>query len=140
MCALELTHGAILSLSYHHVATLATLPTIPPALSPLPAPQLFKDATLFFSRGSPNIAAVIPAMDLIDNTLTRNARNEDLDIAVRTAIGIAKKTLNRYYKLSDLSSTYRIALGEYSYLSFGTVEFLKASLICVSQSCTPATS
>ncbi len=53
-------------------------------------------------------------MDLIDNSLTRAARNEELDVAIRTAVGIAKKVLNKYYKLSDLSSTYRIAVGMYT--------------------------
>ncbi|RDX45197.1 hypothetical protein OH76DRAFT_1333383, partial [Lentinus brumalis] len=55
--------------------------------------QVFKDATLFFSRGSPNIAMVIPAMDLIDNTLTKAIRNENLDDAIRTAVGLAKRVL-----------------------------------------------
>ncbi|TFK79412.1 hypothetical protein K466DRAFT_472719, partial [Polyporus arcularius HHB13444] len=74
--------------------------------------DVLKDATLFFSRGSPSIAAVIPAMDLIDNRLTDAAResNDVLDPAIRTAAGIAKRTLNRYYKMSDMSATYRIAM------------------------------
>ncbi|KAI0691891.1 hypothetical protein C8T65DRAFT_587061 [Cerioporus squamosus] len=74
--------------------------------------DVFKVATLFFSRGSPSIAAVIPAMDLIDNKLTDAAResNDKLDPAIRTAAGIAKHTLNRYYKISDMSATYRIAM------------------------------
>ncbi|TFK85082.1 hypothetical protein K466DRAFT_464726, partial [Polyporus arcularius HHB13444] len=72
--------------------------------------KVFKDTTLFFSRGSPNITMVIPAMDLIDNTLTKAIRNENLDDAIRTAVGLVKRVLSKYYKLSDLSSMYRIAL------------------------------
>ncbi len=90
-------------------------PSPPSLLLPIVAhPQVFKDATLFFSRGSPNIAAVIPAMDLIDTRLGDVAResNDTFDPAIRTAAGIAKRTLNRYYKISDMSSTYRIAVGE----------------------------
>ncbi|RDX54667.1 hypothetical protein OH76DRAFT_1327007, partial [Lentinus brumalis] len=77
--------------------------------------DILKDATLFFSRGSPTIASVIPAMDLIDTKLGDAARETDdtvLDPAIRTAAGIAKRTINRYYKISDMSSTYRIAMGE----------------------------
>jgi hypothetical protein len=32
--------------------------------------QIFKDATLFFLRSSPNLPTVIPAMDYIDEVLT----------------------------------------------------------------------
>ncbi len=55
---------------------------------------------------------VIPAMDLIDTTLTKAIRSKEYDEAIRTVLGIAKRVLNRYYKLSDMSSTYRIALGK----------------------------
>ncbi|KAG2739686.1 hypothetical protein P692DRAFT_201669890, partial [Suillus brevipes Sb2] len=53
--------------------------------------DVLKDATLFFSRSTPNLATVIPAMDLIDQQ-------------------IAKKTLDRYYQLTDKSEVYRIAM------------------------------
>jgi len=72
--------------------------------------NILKDATLFFSRGTPNMASVIPAMDHID-TLFTNAclpisRNHP---AVQAAVGIAKKTLNRYYSPAYASEVYRIA-------------------------------
>lgn len=38
--------------------------------------QVFKDATIFFSRSSPNLATVIPAMDYIDEVLTTQSLNE----------------------------------------------------------------
>ncbi|KAI0716613.1 hypothetical protein C8Q76DRAFT_577934, partial [Earliella scabrosa] len=72
--------------------------------------KIFKDGTQFFSRSAPNLAKVIHAMDIIDTTLTEQVRDEDLDPAIRTALGFGKKVLNRYYKLSDLSATYRFAL------------------------------
>ncbi|TFK78831.1 hypothetical protein K466DRAFT_506651, partial [Polyporus arcularius HHB13444] len=72
--------------------------------------DVLKDATLFFSRGSPNIATVIPAIDHIDNKLTDGARDPKLDPAIRKAIGLAKRTLNRYYKATDMSATYCIAM------------------------------
>ena len=37
--------------------------------------QVFKDATLFFSRGTPSLAMVIPAMDHIDQKLVNGARD-----------------------------------------------------------------
>ncbi|PIL36561.1 hypothetical protein GSI_00250 [Ganoderma sinense ZZ0214-1] len=73
--------------------------------------KVFKDATLFFSRGTPNLATVIPAMDHIDQVLTTASLNEDeYDDAIRVACGLAKTTLNAYYSLTDASSAYRIAM------------------------------
>ncbi|KAG2741588.1 hypothetical protein P692DRAFT_201677760, partial [Suillus brevipes Sb2] len=48
--------------------------------------DILKDATLYFSRATPNLATVIPAMDHVD------------------------KTLNWYYQLTDKSHTYQIAM------------------------------
>jgi hypothetical protein len=73
--------------------------------------QILKDATLFFSRSTPNLATVIPAMDLIDETLTTHSMNRQLLPSIRVAAGLAKKTLNRYYELTDSSEVYRIAMG-----------------------------
>jgi hypothetical protein len=67
--------------------------------------QVFKDATLFFSRSTPNLAMVIPAMD---HTLTQR-----FEPAIRAALGLAKKTLNRYYNLTDDAEVYRIAMGKF---------------------------
>lgn len=71
-----------------------------------------KHATQFFSRGMPNLAVVIPAMDHIDNVFTTGIiKTHELDPAIRAALHLAKKTLNRYYSLTDRSETYRIAMG-----------------------------
>ena len=74
--------------------------------------KVFKDATLFFSRGTPNLATVIPAMDLIDERLTTDSINRTLSVPIRAALGIAKTTMNKYYTKTDLSKVYRIAMGE----------------------------
>ncbi|GLB45149.1 hypothetical protein LshimejAT787_2000540 [Lyophyllum shimeji] len=58
---------------------------------------VFKDATLFFSRATPNLATVIPAMDHIDEVLTTASLNtRTFEPAIRAALSLAKKTLNRY--------------------------------------------
>jgi hypothetical protein len=72
--------------------------------------QVFKDATLFFSRSTPNLATVIPAMDHIDETLTTQSRNRKFGVSIRAALGIAKKTLNKYYDKTDRSEVYHIAM------------------------------
>jgi hypothetical protein len=73
--------------------------------------QIFKDTTSFFSRSTPNLATVIPAMDHIDETLTSQATSRDFEPSIRAAIGLAKKTLNRYYSATDQSDVYHIAIG-----------------------------
>jgi hypothetical protein len=74
--------------------------------------QVFKDATLFFSRSTPNLAMVIPAMDHMDELLSTNSLDAKYEPSIRAALGIAKKTLNRYYDKTDSSEVYRIAMGE----------------------------
>jgi hypothetical protein len=87
--------------------------------------QIFKDATLFFSRGTPNLATVIPAMDHIDQHLATASLNRTYGPAVRVALSIGKATLNRYYNLTDASEVYRIAMSKYAYsLMFSLVLML----------------
>ena len=84
---------------------------------PLLFSQILKDATLFFSRGTPNLPTVIPAMDHIDSIFTDyTLPTSKKHSAVRAAVEIAKKTLNKYYSLTDDSELYRIAMGLYFYL------------------------
>ncbi|KAG1839440.1 hypothetical protein DFJ58DRAFT_718543 [Suillus subalutaceus] len=64
---------------------------------------ILKDATLYFSHSTPNLAMVIPAINHIDQVFT----NEP---AIRTALGLAKCTLNRYYSMMDRSEVYHIAM------------------------------
>lgn len=69
---------------------------------------------MFFSRSTPNLPTVIPAMDLIDEKLTLYSNNADYQPSIRAAVGLAKKTLDRYYQLTDHSEVYRIAMGKCS--------------------------
>ncbi|KAG2741633.1 hypothetical protein P692DRAFT_201661077, partial [Suillus brevipes Sb2] len=72
--------------------------------------QVFKDAMTYFSRSTPNLATVIPAIDHIDEMLTSHQSNQSLNGAVRAALSLGKKTLDRYYSLTDSSDVYRVAM------------------------------
>ncbi|KAG1742793.1 uncharacterized protein EDB91DRAFT_1007049, partial [Suillus paluster] len=72
--------------------------------------KILKDATLFFSHSTPNLATVIPAMDLIDEKLTTYSHNRQYHPSIRSAVQLAKVTLNRYYQLTDQSEVYHIAM------------------------------
>jgi hypothetical protein len=78
--------------------------------------KIFKDATLFFSRSTPNLATVIPAMDHIDKVLSTQSLVRRFEPAIRAALSLTKKTLNQYYNLTDNSEVYRIAMGMFSLL------------------------
>ncbi|KAG2104738.1 uncharacterized protein F5147DRAFT_579720, partial [Suillus discolor] len=67
---------------------------------------ILKDATLYFSRATPNLATVIPAMDHIDNMLMLYSRNKRYMPSIHSAVQLAKNTLNWYYELTDKSLTY----------------------------------
>ncbi|KAE9385365.1 hypothetical protein BT96DRAFT_928820 [Gymnopus androsaceus JB14] len=73
--------------------------------------KILKDATEFFSSNSPNISAVIPAMDAINKAFATEIIDErELCAPLRYALSVGKKTLNKYYSLSDDSHIYRIAM------------------------------
>ena len=72
--------------------------------------QQYKNATLYFSSDSANIATVIPAMDRIDNKLNTQTK-QPIHPAIVSAMKLARRKLNRYYSLTDLSSVYQIAMG-----------------------------
>ncbi|KIK77423.1 hypothetical protein PAXRUDRAFT_166904, partial [Paxillus rubicundulus Ve08.2h10] len=76
--------------------------------------SILKDATLFFSRATPNLTTIIPVMDHIDEKLTTHSLDPTYTPAIRAALWIAKKTLNHYYQLTDSSEVYHIAMSEYS--------------------------
>ena len=76
--------------------------------------QIFKDATLFFSRdGTPSLTTVIPAMDYINKVLVSNATNNNFSLSIQAALSMSKKTLNRYYSKTDDSELYQIAIGAF---------------------------
>ena len=72
-------------------------------------PKIYKDATLFFLRGTPNLATVIPAMDYIDKFLAMSAEQQ-YSPAIHVALAIRKKTINKYYNMTDHSEVYHIAM------------------------------
>ncbi|KAG0708537.1 hypothetical protein DFH29DRAFT_794768, partial [Suillus ampliporus] len=76
--------------------------------------DVLKDATLFLSQSTPNLATVIPAMDMIDRKLTTDSIMRTYEPAIRASLGLAKKTLNHYYSMTDWSEVYQIAMGTFS--------------------------
>jgi hypothetical protein len=75
--------------------------------------QIFKDATLFFSRSTPNLAKVVPAMDHIDRHLATTARDSSYKPCIQAAVAMGKKLLNKYYSYTDHSELYRIAMSTF---------------------------
>ncbi len=73
--------------------------------------QVLKEATLFFSRSTPNLATTLPAMDFINDKLTMHAHDRVLSPAIKASLELGKKTLNRYYSLTDSSEVYHITMG-----------------------------
>src|SRR5882724_6974762 len=73
--------------------------------------QILKDATLFFSCSTPNLATVIPSMDYMDEYLAMTALDSAYTAAICQLLLLAKRTLNCYYNMTDWSETYRIAMG-----------------------------
>ncbi|KAF6741083.1 hypothetical protein DFP72DRAFT_835320 [Ephemerocybe angulata] len=72
--------------------------------------KVYKHATLRFSRSTPSLPSVIPAMDHIDDVLTTQSIDAKYLPAIRAACALSKKTLNRYYEKTDMSKTYRLAM------------------------------
>ncbi|KAF8547339.1 hypothetical protein OG21DRAFT_1425032 [Imleria badia] len=72
--------------------------------------KVLKNATTFFSQATPNLATMIPAMDLINGQLTKYSHNASLSPAICAGVSMAKHTLNHYYSLTDSSEVYRIAM------------------------------
>ncbi|KAE9402473.1 hypothetical protein BT96DRAFT_547167 [Gymnopus androsaceus JB14] len=73
--------------------------------------MILKDATEFVSSNSPNIPAIIPAMDQIDEAFaTRIVNEQELSASLQHALSTGKQTLNKYYQLTDTSHIYQIAM------------------------------
>ncbi|KAF8546706.1 hypothetical protein OG21DRAFT_1426338, partial [Imleria badia] len=64
----------------------------------------------YFSRLTPCLANVIPAMDLIDEKLTTYSLDHNYTPSICAAVSLAQHMLNKYYQLTDSSHTYRIAM------------------------------
>ncbi|KAI9449208.1 hypothetical protein BJY52DRAFT_1206411 [Lactarius psammicola] len=63
--------------------------------------KIFKDATMYFSRGTPNLAAVLT---------TASDSPYQFGPSIRAALTIGKNAMNRYYNKTDHSEVYRIAM------------------------------
>ncbi|KAH9999545.1 hypothetical protein BJV77DRAFT_926026, partial [Russula vinacea] len=64
--------------------------------------KVLKDANDFFSRSTPNLATVIPAMDYICGRLSAtNANNQALSPAIKASLSPGEKSLDRYYSSTD---------------------------------------
>jgi hypothetical protein len=100
---LSLSYMYVLS-SIHHLYTEVAV-------------QQYKTATLYFSRDSASIAAVIPAMDTLTNTLNPDTK-EAYHPSILAAMKLARKKMDRYYSLTDDSAPYRIAMGKSMTLSY----------------------
>jgi hypothetical protein len=72
--------------------------------------QQYKRATLFFSQDSASAAAIIPAMDKLDNNLNPDTKRT-YHPAILAAMKLARQKINCYYLITDVSSIYRIAMG-----------------------------
>ncbi|KAN0137513.1 hypothetical protein V8E53_004564, partial [Lactarius tabidus] len=72
--------------------------------------KIFKDTTLFFSCGTPNLATVIPAMDHIDKVLATMSNSHCFSLSICATLIVGKNAINWYYNKTDHSETYPIAL------------------------------
>jgi hypothetical protein len=71
--------------------------------------QQFKHATLFFSKDSASVAAIIPAMDLLTDGLNPSSKSA-YNPGIMAALKLARKKMDCYYSLTDSSHVYRIAM------------------------------
>ena len=63
-----------------------------------------------FFHSTPNLATVIPTMDVIDERLTSDSLNcLKYDASIHTSLGLTKKTLNQYYNMTDWLEVYHVA-------------------------------
>ena len=70
----------------------------------------YKKATVFFSQDGASVAAVILAMDKIDNHLNPTMK-KPYHPAIQAVMKLVCKKLNQYYSMTDLSLVYQIAMG-----------------------------
>jgi hypothetical protein len=67
-------------------------------------------ATLYFSQDSASIAGVIPAMDILTNTLDPETKKPYHPL-ILAAMALAQKKMDHYYSLTDKAAPYQIAMG-----------------------------
>lgn len=111
--------------------------TFPCCLLPLLTLQLkiFKHSTLFFSRDTPSISTVIPAMDHIDEYMAMASQDSKYSEAICAALALGKCTLNQYYDKTDYSEVYGIAMGTLSHFFWvgkGLIYLFQSSIHIIS--------
>lgn len=72
--------------------------------------QKYKQATLFFSQDSASIAAVIPAIDKLNDHLN-DVTKQDYHAAIKAAMKLAQNKLDRHWRRTDQPIIYRVAMG-----------------------------
>ncbi|KAE9396326.1 hypothetical protein BT96DRAFT_785405, partial [Gymnopus androsaceus JB14] len=73
--------------------------------------KILKDATTYFFSNAHIVAAVIPAMDTIDEAFATGIIDQEiLSEPIRHALSTGKKTLNKYYTLTNNSDIYCMAM------------------------------
>ncbi|KIM61423.1 hypothetical protein SCLCIDRAFT_122082, partial [Scleroderma citrinum Foug A] len=80
--------------------------------------SILKDATLYFSCSTPNLATVIPVMDHIHQELSKYSHDKKYVCSICAGVSLAKETLNRYYLCTDETKVYRIAMGKLDLFTF----------------------
>ncbi|KIM61367.1 hypothetical protein SCLCIDRAFT_122107, partial [Scleroderma citrinum Foug A] len=80
--------------------------------------SILKDATLYFSHLTPNLAMVIPAMDHIHQELSKYSHDKKYVRSICAGISLAKETLNHYYSRTDETEVYHIAMGKLDLFTF----------------------
>jgi len=76
--------------------------------------QIFKDATLFFSCSTPNLATMIPAIDHTNAHPTTASQDLKYSPAIHASLALGKAHLNKYYNMTDHSEVYQIMMSECS--------------------------
>ncbi|KAH9953280.1 hypothetical protein BC827DRAFT_1114808, partial [Russula dissimulans] len=71
--------------------------------------QVFKNATMAFSKSESNIMKVLPTMDKIHNVLETNSANTNYFPAIKSVLAAGTKLLSCYYTLTDCPMVYRFA-------------------------------
>ncbi len=66
---------------------------------------------LYFSQGTPNVATIIPAIDIIDSMIaTISEPLHKFCLAICTALAVGSLTMNKYYNKTDYSEVYCISM------------------------------
>ena len=79
--------------------------------------QVFKDATMTFSKSESNIARVLPAMQKIHDVLDTNTANSKYHPAIKSALCAGTNKLAHYKAVLNHSVVYKFATSKSTSLS-----------------------